>query len=68
MDPWLVAGLGNPGSRYAANRHNIGAHVVAELAARHRVTLSRHKGARPRPRSPSGPSGSRSSSRSRRRS
>ena len=44
MDPWLVAGLGNPGSRYAANRHNIGAHVVAELAARHRVTLSRHKG------------------------
>src|SRR5919204_2205065 len=30
--PWLVAGLGNPGSRFAAHRHNIGSMVVAELA------------------------------------
>ncbi|HZD87533.1 MAG TPA: aminoacyl-tRNA hydrolase [Gaiellaceae bacterium] len=31
----LVVGLGNPGHEYAANRHNIGAMVVDELARRH---------------------------------
>jgi peptidyl-tRNA hydrolase, PTH1 family len=30
-DPWLVAGLGNPGERYAGTRHNIGAMVVRRL-------------------------------------
>jgi peptidyl-tRNA hydrolase, PTH1 family len=30
--PWLVAGLGNPGDRYAASRHNLGARVVDEIA------------------------------------
>ena len=44
MDTWLVVGLGIPGARYAGNRHNVGAHVVAELAARGGVALSAHKG------------------------
>ena len=39
----LVVGLGNPGEEYARSRHNLGAEVVAELAARHgqRLKLSK---------------------------
>lgn len=40
-EPWLVAGLGNPGDRYARTRHNAGAMVVARLAERTRVRLKK---------------------------
>jgi peptidyl-tRNA hydrolase, PTH1 family len=46
--PFLVIGLGNPGPGYAANRHNVGAMVLDELADRAGIKLSPGKGARSR--------------------
>jgi peptidyl-tRNA hydrolase, PTH1 family len=40
-EPWLGAGLGNPGEHYARTRHNAGAMVVGRLCARLGVRLKK---------------------------
>lgn len=43
---WLLVGLGNPGSKYAGNRHNIGFMAIDAIASRHGIGpfKSKHAG------------------------
>lgn len=43
MEPFLVVGLGNPGPRFAANRHNAGFRCVDALASAHGLGFARRQ-------------------------
>jgi len=40
-DFYLIAGLGNPGPRYAHNRHNIGFQIMGDLAQAYQLSFTR---------------------------
>jgi len=43
MSMKMIVGLGNPGSRYAQNRHNVGFQIVDELAQKHNLHFDKRQ-------------------------
>ena len=43
QSPFIIAGLGNPGDKYAHTRHNMGFDAIDVLAGRHGIVLNRKK-------------------------
>lgn len=40
---YIIVGLGNPGTKYSATRHNVGFEVIERLAYEHNIKLDKNK-------------------------